>query len=93
VVIIPSSALLDTEGFAKVLRQNHVSILFQTTALFNQRALAVPQIFAELKYLLFGGEVSDPGSSGMYCNTELPGTCFTSTDRRRRPRSQRGIRS
>ena len=61
VAIIPHSVVLHTESFAKALRQHQVSILFQTTALFNQHFLEVPEIFSQLKYLLFGGEISDPG--------------------------------
>jgi amino acid adenylation domain-containing protein len=41
-----------------VLRQ--ISTMFLTTALFNQIALTVPEAFASLEYLLFGGEESDP---------------------------------
>jgi amino acid adenylation domain-containing protein len=58
--IIPQRVVLETERFAKVLKQQRVSILFQTTALFNQRVFTAPETFAQLKYLLFGGEVCDP---------------------------------
>ena len=34
--------------------------MFLTTALFNQMARQVPQAFASLRYLLFGGEAVDP---------------------------------
>ena len=36
--------------------ERKISILFVTTALFNEIANTIPAIFADLKYLLFGGE-------------------------------------
>jgi amino acid adenylation domain-containing protein len=42
------------------LRQKNISVLFLTTALFQQIARVVPQAFDSLKYLLFGGEAVDP---------------------------------
>jgi acyl-CoA synthetase (AMP-forming)/AMP-acid ligase II/acyl carrier protein len=38
------------------IRQQGISVLFLTTALFQQIAREVPGAFAELRYLLFGGE-------------------------------------
>ncbi|HEY6923334.1 MAG TPA: amino acid adenylation domain-containing protein, partial [Steroidobacteraceae bacterium] len=60
VAIVPHSVMLDPEGFAQELWRHRVSIIFQTTALFHQRALSAPDKFTTLKYLLFGGEVCDP---------------------------------
>jgi len=52
--------LLSPPEFALILHQEKISILFLTTALFQQLARAVPQAFASLQYLLFGGEAVDP---------------------------------
>ncbi|NMG11917.1 non-ribosomal peptide synthetase [Brasilonema sp. UFV-L1] len=41
------------------IQQKGISILFLTTALFQQIARDVPQAFAPLRYLLFGGETVD----------------------------------
>ncbi|MBW4673930.1 MAG: amino acid adenylation domain-containing protein [Desmonostoc geniculatum HA4340-LM1] len=60
VAIVPKSILLIPKEFAVNLRSYKVSVLFLTTALFNQLASVVPQAFASLKYLLFGGEAVDP---------------------------------
>ena len=43
-------------AFVTELRQQQISILFLTTALFNQTASQIPDAFRSLKYLLFGGE-------------------------------------
>jgi non-ribosomal peptide synthetase component F len=42
------------------LREQQISVLFLTTALFNQIAGEVPDGFSSLRYLLFGGEAVTP---------------------------------
>ncbi|MEH2221573.1 amino acid adenylation domain-containing protein [Nostoc sp.] len=59
-VIIPQSVLLSPQEFAVNIRSHEISVLFLTTALFNQLASFVPQAFSSLRYLLFGGEAVDP---------------------------------
>ncbi|MFN6464051.1 MAG: non-ribosomal peptide synthetase [Nostoc sp. DedVER02] len=59
-VIITKSVLLIPEEFAVNIRDRQISVLFLTTALFNQLASVVPQAFSSLRYLLFGGEAVDP---------------------------------
>ncbi|MEH2127083.1 non-ribosomal peptide synthase/polyketide synthase [Nostoc sp.] len=59
-VIINKSVLLTPKEFAANMRFHEVSVLFLTTALFNQLANFVPQAFSSLRYLLFGGEAVDP---------------------------------
>ncbi len=59
-VIIPKSILLSPSKFAASLQSQQVSILFLTTALFNQLAALVPEAFSSLRCLLFGGEAVDP---------------------------------
>ncbi|WP_193200009.1 non-ribosomal peptide synthetase [Nostoc sp. MG11] len=51
---------LSPPEFAAYLREQEISVLFLTTALFNQLASFVPQAFNTLRYLLFGGEAVDP---------------------------------
>ncbi len=55
------TALSPTE-FKQALAEHHISAMFLTTALFNQIAQSLPETFAPLRYLLFGGEASDPQS-------------------------------
>ena len=59
-VLIPKDVLLSPQDFARQLREQEISVLFLTTALFNQLASTVPQSFKNLRYLLFGGEAVDP---------------------------------
>ncbi|OWY69322.1 non-ribosomal peptide synthetase [cyanobacterium TDX16] len=51
--------MLSPQKFAQAIRQQEISILFLTTALFNQMAREVPECFRSLRYLLFGGEAVD----------------------------------
>ncbi|MEH2268243.1 MAG: amino acid adenylation domain-containing protein [Nostoc sp.] len=51
---------LSPREFAGFLRSQGISVLFLTTALFNQIAQEVPSAFNSLRHLLFGGEAVDP---------------------------------
>ena len=59
VVIVSHPDALDSRRFAQLLEREDITILFLTTALFNQHAMAFPGMFAGLRYLLFGGEICD----------------------------------
>ncbi len=50
---------LSPQDFAQEIQQQKISVLFLTTALFNQMAQEVPDSFRSLRYLLFGGEAVD----------------------------------
>ena len=52
--------LLSPPVLAEKLRKKRVSVMFLTTALFNQIAAEVPTAFKTLDSLLFGGEAVDP---------------------------------
>ena len=56
---ISRDVTLSPHDFALQLRQEGISVLFLTTALFQQLARDVPQAFESLRYLLFGGEAVD----------------------------------
>ncbi|MEH2284582.1 MAG: amino acid adenylation domain-containing protein [Nostoc sp.] len=58
-VVIPQNVVLSPQHFAAYIREQGISVLFLTTALFNQLASIVPQAFKDLRYLLFGGEAVD----------------------------------
>ena len=47
---------LSPTDFVRELQQQQISILFLTTALFNQTVREIPDAFRSLTYLLFGGE-------------------------------------
>ncbi len=56
---ISKDVTLSPRELALQLREKDISVLFLTTALFQQIARDVPQAFTTLKYLLFGGETVD----------------------------------
>jgi len=60
IIIIAKSVLLSPQELALSLKENRISVLFLTTALFNQLANLVPQAFSNLRCLLFGGEAVEP---------------------------------
>ncbi|MBD2521400.1 non-ribosomal peptide synthase/polyketide synthase [Nostoc sp. FACHB-133] len=51
---------LSPKDFEVFMRSQSISVLFLTTALFNQIAQEVPSAFNSLRHLLFGGEAVDP---------------------------------
>jgi amino acid adenylation domain-containing protein len=57
--LVPKNLLLSPQEFAAYLWEKEISVLFLTTALFNQLASSLPQAFKKLRYLLFGGEAAD----------------------------------
>lgn len=59
-VCVDKQTLLSTFDFVTLLRQQKVTTLFLTTALFNQIAREIPDAFRSLRQLLFGGEAVDP---------------------------------
>jgi len=59
-VVISTETMLSPREFASEIRQQKITVLFLTTALFQKTAASVPKAFNSLKYLLFGGEVADP---------------------------------
>ncbi|MHC0062936.1 amino acid adenylation domain-containing protein [Nostoc sp. UIC 10890] len=61
-VVIPQNIVLSPQHFAAYIREQGISVLFLTTALFNHLANVVPQAFKDLRHLLFGGEAVDPKS-------------------------------
>ena len=58
-VIADRNTLLDPRGCGEWLRSQRITVLFLTTALFNQMARSGEDVFAGLRVLLFGGEAVD----------------------------------
>jgi amino acid adenylation domain-containing protein len=52
--------MLAPQVLARRLREEGITTLFLTTALFNQTVRMAPEAFASLRTLLFGGELVDP---------------------------------
>ncbi|HEV3023112.1 MAG TPA: amino acid adenylation domain-containing protein, partial [Pirellulales bacterium] len=61
-VVTPKETLLSPSELRQHIRRHGISVLFVTTALFNQLAEQAPDVFASLRYVLFGGEAADPES-------------------------------
>ncbi|WP_053067905.1 non-ribosomal peptide synthetase, partial [Xenorhabdus khoisanae] len=59
VLLIPEKTLLHPDLFSQCLSSENVSALFLTTALFNQYADLIAPTLSGLRYVLFGGELSD----------------------------------
>jgi amino acid adenylation domain-containing protein len=61
-VVIDKAAFLQPQQFAQVLQEQQITVLFITSALFNQYANTIPEALAQVKYLLTGGERGDVSS-------------------------------
>jgi amino acid adenylation domain-containing protein/non-ribosomal peptide synthase protein (TIGR01720 family) len=59
---IGRDVLLSPPALHTFLREQRITTLYQTTALLNQLSREVPDIFAPLREVLFGGQQSDPAS-------------------------------
>lgn len=59
-VILNNERVLSPQEFAQDLKTQGISVLFLTTALFQQLVRECPGAFNHLRYLLFGGETADP---------------------------------
>ena len=57
-VLIDPEAVLSTAALGRAIREDRITHIFLTTALYNQHTAADPTVFAPLEYLLFGGEAA-----------------------------------
>ncbi|HVG43810.1 MAG TPA: amino acid adenylation domain-containing protein, partial [Longimicrobium sp.] len=62
VVLLDRDTALEPAALTAALREERITTVFLTTALFNQVAREAPDGFAPLRHLLFGGEASDPAA-------------------------------
>ena len=60
IVGVSKDAALSAREFADEIRRQGITVLFLTTALFNEIATEAPRAFSGLRYLLFGGSAVDP---------------------------------
>ncbi len=61
-VVLAKETVLSPLELKRAIAQQQISVMFLTTALFNQMAQSVPGAFASLRYLVFGGEASEAQS-------------------------------
>lgn len=71
-VIVEKAALLSGEQFKQRLHARGVTILFLTTALFNQYARNQNDMFGGMRTVLFGGEAADPSAVAQLMKTDPP---------------------
>ncbi len=62
VVGFERDVLLSTPDFARMLRERGIAVAFVTTQLFSRHVREMPDLFAGLRYVLFGGEQVDVGA-------------------------------
>ncbi|MGE0310749.1 MAG: amino acid adenylation domain-containing protein [Lautropia sp.] len=62
--VLPKDVVLQASRLAAAIREQSISRLFLTTALFNEHASGSPDAFGDLDLLIFGGEAVDPGAVG-----------------------------
>jgi amino acid adenylation domain-containing protein len=59
---IPRDVLLSPPALYRMLRDERITTLYQTTALLNQLSRELPDVFAPLREVLFGGQAVDADS-------------------------------
>ena len=90
---IPRDVLLSPPALHRMLRDERITTLYQTTALLNQLAREQPDVFAPLRDVLFGGQAVDADSVRRLLKAGRPrSACCTCTGPRRRPPGARGSR-
>ncbi|MBX8600534.1 amino acid adenylation domain-containing protein, partial [Pseudomonas cichorii] len=60
VVVVDQDVLLSLPEFKALLLEQSVSVLWMTAGLFHQYASGLYEAFAQLRYLIVGGDVLDP---------------------------------
>ncbi len=61
VTVIAQDGVLDVARFASVLKHERVTLLWMSVGLFNEYAEHLREIFPQLRYLIVGGDVLEPG--------------------------------
>ncbi|MFD2171047.1 amino acid adenylation domain-containing protein [Tumebacillus lipolyticus] len=59
-VILPKEVVLQPQEFATAIREQGITSMFLTVALFNQMAQSVPDAFGTMRDLIVGGDALDP---------------------------------
>jgi amino acid adenylation domain-containing protein/non-ribosomal peptide synthase protein (TIGR01720 family) len=72
IAIVDSDTLLSPHDLSRQLEANHVTVMFLTTALFNQLVREGMPALSSLRWLLFGGESVDAQSVRLLMNGKPP---------------------
>jgi amino acid adenylation domain-containing protein len=73
VVFFAKELILSPSHLHRELREHGITVMFVTTALFNQLAALAPGVFASVRCLLFGGEAADPARVHAVLKHDPPG--------------------
>ncbi|MGO0633783.1 amino acid adenylation domain-containing protein [Pseudomonas sp. SAR267] len=60
--VVDHQTLIDPQRFARALAKDGITVLFLTTALFNQYVQLLPEALAGLRILISGGERAEPAA-------------------------------
>lgn len=72
IVIIPQEIILSPQEFVAQIDSQKITVLFLTTALFNQFARQIPHAFQNISTLMVGGEAADPQAMRVVLNQNPP---------------------
>ena len=72
VLIVPHAVVLESDRLARLLKQQHVTVLWLTAGLFRQYASALATALGQLRYLLVGGDVVEPESVRRLMDNDPP---------------------
>jgi non-ribosomal peptide synthetase component F len=72
VVVVDQDVLLTQDLFAGLLQEQSISVLWMTAGLFHQYAAGLMPVFAQLRYLIVGGDVLDPAVIGRVLKEGAP---------------------
>jgi amino acid adenylation domain-containing protein len=75
-VVVSRDVLLSPMALGDLIRDEGVSAMFVTTALFNEYARTAPSVFAGLRLLVFGGEAADPHAVTAIARAQPPARLF-----------------
>ncbi|MBY6244203.1 AMP-binding protein, partial [Methylosinus sp. Sm6] len=72
VVVIDHEAVVQPARLAQVFERQGVTAFFITTALFNHYTTLIPQALGKLRFLMTGGETSEPAAFQRLLRTRAP---------------------
>ncbi|WP_123417576.1 non-ribosomal peptide synthase/polyketide synthase, partial [Pseudomonas brassicacearum] len=72
VVVVDQDVLLSQADFQALLLEQSISVLWMTAGLFHQYAAGLMTAFAQLRYLIVGGDVLDPAVIGRVLKEGAP---------------------
>ena len=72
IVVLAKETMLDPSRLGAAIREQGITALFITTALFNQIVALAPATFKPLRHLLFGGDAASPLAVGRVFDDAAP---------------------